>query len=205
MPVADGPAEPDLTPPDSLPSATDEEFAIEAATERIVSLQAALQPTEEAYASFDPRDYSAAGVEEKAIEAEADAVPAFDERYRDAFDGLLFIGALTKRFSWGGHRFVIRTLNVDDLLEATLLIKEYEGTLAAQRAWQSVVCAASVVTIDGKPLAVPLTSSESALAVKWDWVRRHLMPPVVDVIYGQWLDLDATVSEVLISMGEASG
>ena len=40
----------------------------------------------------------------------AEPVQKFDERCREPFEGLLFLGALQREFDYIGHKFVIRSL-----------------------------------------------------------------------------------------------
>ena len=51
-------------------------------------------------------------------------LPQFDPRHRDAFEGLIHIGALTETFPWLGHRFTIRTLTTGELAEVALLVAD---------------------------------------------------------------------------------
>lgn len=169
--------------------------------------QTAMTPTRESYAAFDVATMlppAPASPAKGADESDEDFVE-FDSRMREPFMGLMFIGALSKRFDWAGHTFVIRTLTVDDQLQCSLVSKDYVDTGGANRAWQAAVVACCTVTVDGQPLPVPLDDSKSGFLTRYDWVLRHWFAPVIDVVYEQFLILNFKVQEVLAAMGKATG
>lgn len=134
-------------------------------------------------------------------------LPEFDPKYRQDFEGLLFIGNLSDTFDWLGHKFVIRTLTTGEILEVGLLHKKYGQSLADLKAYQAAVIAACVVSVDGRPLSVPLTNEvdDTLLANKFSYVLRSWFPPVLDVIYDKYLSLEERVQKVLDAMGKAQG
>lgn len=164
-------------------------------------------PTDEDYASFDPTEIIAPPVDETTLDEarHEGGVPQFDPRYRDEFEGLLYVGSLKKRFRWMGHLFVIRTLTVNETLEVALLNKPYVGTLGELKAYQAAVVAASVVTIDGQPLPIPTGLSETDLDARFEYVINNWQPITIDMLYGQVLELEAKVNEVLAALGKAQG
>lgn len=129
-------------------------------------------------------------------------LPEFDPRFRDAFDGLLFVGKLQLSFSWMYHRFVIQTVDQETLLEVGQLVKKYDGTATELRAMLTAMAAACLVSVDGKPLPYPISSEQSLLSARYEWVKK-LHPFVIDYIYSKFDELDATVKEVLEEMGKA--
>lgn len=134
-------------------------------------------------------------------------LPAFDPRYREDFEGLMYLGKLTDTFDWMGHRFTIRTLVTDEILEVGIVHKPYVGSLADVKAYQAAVVAACVESVDGRPISIPLTNNDedTSLRNKFNYVRRNWFPPVLDVIYEKYLLLEVRVSEVLDAMKKASG
>lgn len=174
------------------------------------------------YAPYDPTDVerlslrpgveprSADGPTAPDISAEEDgqgqpaALPEFDERYREPFEGLLFVGAVTKRFTWVGHQFEIRTLRASEMIEVGLLHKEYIGTLGDTKAMQCAMIAAMTVTIDGKRLAEPLAEGESALRRRFDQVAEWTQW-TIDAVYEEYRLLEDSVDKVIAAMGEAQG
>lgn len=129
----------------------------------------------------------------------------FDERYKDDFDGLAFLGALEARFSYIGHQFHIRTLTTDELLAVARIVKDYEGTIGDTKAYATAMVALSVVTVDGKGLPVP--HEESSVDYAWayarfDYVKARWFPFTIDFLYDRYLLLEERVRQVLIQMTE---
>lgn len=137
--------------------------------------------------------------------ADVVAPPEFDPRHREDFEGLLYIGALTHEFSWAGHRFKIRTVTTDELLEVGLAQKKYRDSLGDSRAYVTAMAAACIVLVDGKPLPRPLTSdmADTEFSNKFDYVRSHWYPWTVDAVYEEYMKLEARVVEIIESMGKA--
>lgn len=131
----------------------------------------------------------------------------FDQRFRQDFEGLLFIGKLTDTFTWLGHRFTIRTIPSDDLLEMGLLHKPYVGTIADVKAYQMLVVAACIVAVDDQPPPFPVTNetTDTLLLNRFNFVRRSWFPPTVDVIYERYLLLEKRVEDVIEEMGKVFG
>lgn len=131
----------------------------------------------------------------------------FDPKFREPFNGLLFIGALTYSFTLLGHRFKIKTVGIDDLLEVGLITAKYKGTLGESRAYSTAMVAASLMSVDGKQLPQPLTMDpdDTALANAYEYIRGHYFPPIVDALYLKYLELEAQVEQIIAAMGKASG
>lgn len=185
-------------------------------------------PTEDEYAAFDPRTVSASttgpaassdapqptdlephrGVDEDTAERPEEVpLPEFDRRWAEPLQGLLFIGALTKSFTSLGHRFVIKTQTVGEILEIGLLIAPYMGTVGETKAYQAANAAASIVSVDGQPIAIPLTDEpdDTILRSKFEYIQQHWFPPILDVVYEEYLALEGTVEKVVAAMGESLG
>lgn len=136
---------------------------------------------------------------------EAPPLPEFDPKFRQDFEGLMYLGRLTDTFEWLGHSFTIRTLTAGEILEVGLLHKQYAGTLADVKAYQAAVVAACVVYVDDQPMPLPITTdpADTALLNKFRYVLKRWYPPILDVIYERYLLLEARVQEVLVAMGKA--
>lgn len=187
-----------------MPDPIDADSGPEVDEPAIEGLGAAFLASDEDYAPFDPRESSAnqpAGV----VGEDTDKVVEFDPRYKDSFEGLLFIGSLRKRFKWMGHEFVIRTLCTNEVLEVGLVAKPYQESLGEIKAYQAAVVAASILSVDGKPPPIPITDEDSPLESKFFYVVNHWQPVVIDMIYGQVMSLEVEVNNVLASMGKAVG
>lgn len=134
-------------------------------------------------------------------------LPEFDPKWRMAFEGLCEIGRLMDEFDFLGHHFVIRTLSTDEVLQTALLQKPYAESMADLRAYTAVMVAACVVSVDGKELPQPITTDivDTALRNRFEYVRQSWYPVVIDVVYDHYLNLEATVAQVVAKMGEALG
>lgn len=146
------------------------------------------------------------------FDEQGEPLPTFDMRHADAFNGLTFLGAMTSRFSWLGHDFVIRTLTQDELLQPPLLIKEWQGTVGEPKAYTTAMAAMCIVTIDGNELPIPLGNQPGRQNVdlawaqlRFDYARKNWFQFTIDRIYSEYLDLENKVSEVIQAMGEAYG
>lgn len=131
--------------------------------------------------------------------------PAFDERHREPFTGLIYLGALTDTFTMWGHEFVIRTLTTEDIAEVGLLVKQYEGTLATNAVYQAATLAAALVTIDGKGLPLPVVQGNSGMEQRYKWVARSLFPPVRARLWNKYFSLEQVVDDTVEAMGKVSG
>lgn len=139
-------------------------------------------------------------------ETEAPALPEFDPRVRNEFDGLLYLGRLTDAFTYMGHDFVIRTLSTGEILDVALLHKPYLGTMGDIKAYKAALVAACVESVDGRPMPLPITNQpmDTALANRFAYVQKTWFPPLIDVIYERFLALEEMVDRVLAAMGNPS-
>lgn len=134
-------------------------------------------------------------------------LPQFDPRHRDAFEGLIHIGALTETFPWLGHRFTIRTLTTGELAEVALLVAKYEQTQMASKVWQAATVAGCLISVDDRPLPAPLTTDpgDTPLKNRFDYVMARWFPPVLDAVYDRYIRLELQVRDVIAAMGNRSG
>lgn len=138
---------------------------------------------------------------------EAAPLPEFPEEFRRPFEGLLYLGKLTRTFTWMGHQFVIRTLVTDEHLEIGLIVNQYAGSLGEPKAYQTACAAACVVSVDGKALPVPISNEkhDTLLQARFDYVRRHWYPLTIDAVYEEFLVLDSLAEKVARAAGNSSG
>lgn len=163
-----------------------------------LSSQAPAQPTEPQLAT-DESDRSDAG--------EPEPLPEFDPRFKQDFEGLLYLGKLYQSFNWVGHKFVIRTLTTGEILEVGLIHREYVGTISDLKAYQAALVAGCCEEVDGRPIAIPITDddSDSMLLNRFRYIKDHWFPPTLDVIYDRYMKLEERVNAVLEAMGKAYG
>src|SRR5690606_21537006 len=125
----------------------------------------------------------------------ADPIPEFDPRFREDFEGLLYLGRLTDSFTWLGHRFTIRTLTTGEVLEVGLLHRPYVNSYADVKAYQAAVVAACVEQVDGQPMPMPITNevTDTESLTRFQYVLRAWFPPTLDAIYERYLLLERRV------------
>lgn len=136
-------------------------------------------------------------------ETEPEPLKLFDDRYKADFEGLAFIGALEARFSFIGHKFHIRTLTSLEHMACAKIVKEYEGTLADNRAYATALVAMSVVSVDGIGLPTPIGETDIDLAwayERFNYVAARWFPFTVDYVYNAHLRLEQRVRDVLAEM-----
>lgn len=127
--------------------------------------------------------------------------------WQEDLNGLLVLGYLTGTFEWLGHKIVIKTLRTDEELIVASLVKEYNDTIGAAKAYATALCALAVVAIDGQPMPSPLgeTGSNLQWAVERFSYAQRWYPMTIDAIYEHYLRLEIRVREVMVNLGKASG
>jgi hypothetical protein len=135
---------------------------------------------------------------------EADDSNILDPRYKRDFEGLTYLGYLADEFDLAGHRFNIRTLNTDALLEVALWVQRYSGSLGESRAYSTAVVAAAVELLDGKPLHRPLGPGEPDFDMRVAIVRKWY-PWTIDQVYSRVRELERRVDAILVELGKAFG
>jgi hypothetical protein len=129
----------------------------------------------------------------------------FDPRYKEKFQGLLYIGALTDDFELWGHHFSIATPTQTERLQIGLVMRDYADTISSEIAFSTAFVAACLVAVDGEPLPQPIVNNpkETALHERFRWVGKTLRKQVIDMVYSRCLELENEVDEVLEAMGKA--
>ena len=134
-------------------------------------------------------------------------IPEFDERYREPFTGLLYVGALTKDVTVFGHHFTLATPTQTERLQMGPVIQPFAQTATGEQAYMTVLVSAYLTKIDGRELPKPILNDpkESALAERFRWVGENLKRQVINALFDECLALDNQVDEVLVAMGKAQG
>lgn len=153
----------------------------------------------------EPLPESSSSDSAEAPDADPLAAVEFDQRHRQDFEGLLYIGKLNHTFEKFGHTFTIHTLTVDELLRTALLVREWEGTIGSNRAYVTAMAAAACDLVDRKPVYQPIGPGDDEIAGKFKYVREHWYSWVVDEVYSQLMALEQRVQEIIDAMGEGSG
>lgn len=112
--------------------------------------------------------------------------------------GLLYLGKLTKSFNFKGHEFVIKTLKIGEELEIALLAREFEDTNDYLRALATATVAATIESVDGKPLVDALgPSKDDLLQRNFSYVKERWYWPTIAHVYDQYVDLLQEQKEAL--------
>jgi hypothetical protein len=171
-------------------------------------------PVEDKYTAYDPAKTKAQD-ESRAqdgsvmlVDDKGESLPSFDSRYTQDFEGLLYLGALTKTFSWLGHTFIIRTLTQDEVLTVPILMKPWSGTIGEPKAYATAMASICVVSVDGKELPVPVGGGQGDYAwayQRFNYAKANWFQYTIDKVYEQYLVLEERAQAVIDAMGKASG
>lgn len=127
----------------------------------------------------------------------------FDPKYKEDFEGLAYLGALEARFSYIGHKIVVRTMTTHELLAVSRIVKDYADTIGDSRAYATAMVAMSIVTVDGIGLPAPIEESDEDLDwafQRFNYVKARWFPYVIDYVYERILLLENRVRDVLAEM-----
>ena len=166
------------------------------------------------YAAYDPADVKEqddaraqdGGV--VLVDDMGEKLPSFDPRYMQDFEGLLYLGALTKSFNWLGHTFVIRTLTQDEVLTVPILMKPWGGTIGEPKAYSTAMAALCVTSVDNKSLPTPVGDAQGDYAwafQRFAYAKSNWFQYTIDKVYSEYLMLEAKAQAVIEAMEKASG
>jgi hypothetical protein len=126
--------------------------------------------------------------------------------WRADLSGLLMIGYLSGTFEWVGHRITLRTLTTDEELIVASLVKEWDPTIGAARAYATALAALAVVSIDDQPMPMPLGDTGGAMqqAIERFRYARRWYPTTIDIIYNRYLELELRARQVVAELGKDS-
>jgi len=128
-------------------------------------------------------------------------VETFPDEWKDEFEGLLFVGYLQREITRiPFHKFVVRTLTINDKLEISLLTKPYLESVGYGRAYKAAVVAAGLVSVDGREL-VPSNKNINVIKQKYDYVVNNWYDTTVELLYNEIEALENRVIIVLQELG----
>lgn len=138
---------------------------------------------------------------------EGNLLPSFDQKYADPFKGLAYIGALSKSFTWLQHTFTVRTLRDGEKLAIARIIKPYQETIGADRAYAAAIAAMCILDVDGEDLPVPI--GETRKAEQWgqqrfDYVKDNWHGTTIDQVFNEYVALEDLAFRVIEALGKAS-
>lgn len=123
------------------------------------------------------------------------------------FASLLTCGRRSKVLQIFDHTVVVQTLCGDDDLRIGLYVKNYQGSLGEQRAYQIGVAAAGIRTIDGKPLVQSLYEHAGDDALFDAKVAKVALmyPTVISQIYRGVMDAEKEFVSLAAKLGKLDG
>jgi hypothetical protein len=140
------------------------------------------------------------GIEDLSQTGDAN-IDSFPNEWKDEFEGLLFLGKLeTEVTSIPYHKFVVRTLTVNEKLEVSLLAKPFIETIGYGRAYRASVVAAGLVSVDGRDM-VPLSKGINVIRQKYEYIVNNWYDTVVDILYQEIDKLETKVILILQELG----
>lgn len=132
-------------------------------------------------------------------QTESKGIDSFPEEWKDEFEGLLFLGKLEKevdRIPY--HKFVVRTLTVNEKLEVSLLAKPFIETIGYGRAYKASVVAAGLVSVDGRDM-IPLSKGINVIRQKYEYIVNNWYDTVIDILYEE---IDMLETKVIMLLQE---
>lgn len=141
------------------------------------------------------------GAVERAVDdAQESLASEFDPKWREPFEGLLYLGHLEETVEIAGHTFVVRTLKTGEKLEALQLCKPYEDSVSFARAYRAAIAAAGLVSVDGLPVLVP-QKQVSAVRQKFDYITSNWYDHIIERLYEEIDRLEGKVVKILEELG----
>lgn len=204
-PVGDDYSEPDYVEPQAAPEAPVDPLAVpppDLDEFAPYDVNEVLRPLAFANGEEDKKEFVLGDL----VDDEGNPLPKFDDRYVEDLYGLLHVGALTKKFAWLGHRFLIRTMTVEETLFVARLTEEYTGTAGDGLAYRTAVAAMCVQQIDGKDLPIPIGEADDYAYAqqRFAFAKRFFMF-TTEKIFTEYLDLELRTRQVVDAMGKAYG
>lgn len=198
----------DVQAPDGLPVNPEAPEPVREALESLPPLPSLEDAPQEEYGSYDPAEVRSEAATPVLHDDEGNILPAFDPKCRDDFEGLLYLGALSKTFTWLGHKFRVRTLNTAELLAVGRVTQNYDPTMSAALAMKTAFAAMSIMSVDGKELPIPYQAEDEVEAwafQRFEYVIQHWYSFTIEAVYAEYLELEAKATAVVMAMGKVPG
>jgi len=131
-------------------------------------------------------DESSPTDEEKEFENDEQVTPSL----RTDIENLLINGSISAEVELAGHIFVIRTLKIGEELAIAEICKEHEGGIAEAKALAAATVAASIETIDGRPLMRNLGPDvKNNIRQKFSYIKNRWYWIIISELYQHYLIL----------------
>ena len=118
-------------------------------------------------------------------ETNSQNINTFPDEWKDEFEGLLFVGYLQREVTRiPFHKFVVRTLTVNEKLEVSLITKPYMDTIGYGRAYKAAIVAAGLMTVDGRDL-IPNNKNINIIRQKYEYVVNNWFDTTIDILFNE--------------------
>jgi hypothetical protein len=132
---------------------------------------------------------------------ETENISTFPDAWKDEFEGLLFLGYLQSEVTQiPFHKFVVKTLTINEKIEVSLITKPYLDSVGFNRAWKAATVAAGLVSVDDRPL-IASAKNVNSLKQKFDYVTQNWYDVVVELLYEEIQSLEDKAIVVLGELG----
>lgn len=125
------------------------------------------------------------------MESSQDAIEFLTGENIDRFSQLVHIGHLTKFFEWGGHKFEIRTLTIEEELTIGQLVKEFKDTITEEKAIAVAISAGTIVRINDRDF-MPYYDDKAISSVirdRFNYIRKNWHWPIIEAINANYITL----------------
>lgn len=123
--------------------------------------------------------------------------PEFPDELIEPLQEFVVVGHLTDQFEYAGQEFVISTMTIGEELEALRAANKYEDLpLAAGRVYATAMVAGAVRSLNGQPLAVPISPKQDVASIRFSKVLEWYWP-TIEVVYRRYTALEIKQKEVL--------
>jgi len=122
---------------------------------------------------------------------------SFPDEWKDEFEGLLYLGYLQQEVNEiPFHKFVVKTLTINEKLEVSLITKPYLESIGYNRAYKAAIVAAGLVSVDGREL-IPSNKRINIVKEKFNYIIDSWYDVVIDLLYVAIEELEMKVILVL--------
>ena len=123
-------------------------------------------------------------------ESSTDPFDELEESTRRDIDQILDQGCLSEAFSFGGHSFVIKTLNAAESNAVAVAMQRYQGTLREVQAYMQAVIGLALFSFDGdadfhRRVGDLVTHAQK----RFEWAG-ELDDPIIAYVFGRYNQLD---------------
>lgn len=138
--------------------------------------------------------------EPPAEDSDREWTPSFNAKWRNEFEGLVYLGHLQAEVKIPYHSFTVRTLTTGEKIRVIALVRDHEQSIGYARAYRAAIVSAGLVLVDGKPLLVGQKNLD-VIPQRYRYITDNWYDYVIDLLYDKINELEGQVLEVLKELG----